>query len=278
MEDTMERSEGVVKIIKEDYVKFHMTGDESAIVGTGKNAELELRGRASVGISLDDHAFIYNTGYYFDSSIMACTGEGSVAKNTGTNSIAGATAEISLAKATEDYSVAITTGKKSNSFANGKHSLAAATGFGSSSTQDGSLGGVAVITETGGTAKVGKKCRFGIAASPAVNTKTEIDCREGAAVTTGVSGYAETNDDASSSVALAAGWDSHAAAKGKNNLAIAAGLGAAAKGEIGNWLVLVERDFSGKILDVKTVKVDGKKILPDTYYILKRKKVVKVKE
>jgi len=59
------------------------------------------------------------------------------------------------------------------------------------------------------------------------------------------------------------------------NIACALGNKSAAAGALGNWLVIAERDDDGKILGVKTVKVDGKKIKADTFYVLADGKIIK---
>ena len=47
-----------------------------------------------------------------------------------------------------------------------------------------------------------------------------------------------------------------------------------AKGALGCWLVLAERDDKDHILGVKAIKVDGVQIKPDTFYILKDGEVI----
>jgi hypothetical protein len=49
-----------------------------------------------------------------------------------------------------------------------------------------------------------------------------------------------------------------------------------AKGKIGCWIVLTERSDDYSILNVKAFKVDGKKILEDTFYTLENNKAKKV--
>ena len=47
-----------------------------------------------------------------------------------------------------------------------------------------------------------------------------------------------------------------------------------AKGALGCWLVLAERDDENHILGVKAIKVDGGRIKADTFYMLKDGQVV----
>jgi len=57
---------------------------------------------------------------------------------------------------------------------------------------------------------------------------------------------------------------------------IACGLGekSSAAGDIGNWLVLAERDDDGVILGVQTVKVDGEVIKVNTFYTLSNGQII----
>ena len=75
--------------------------------------------------------------------------------------------------------------------------------------------------------------------------------------------------------ALTTGYASKAKTNGTDMIACALGEKAAAAGEIGNWLVLAERDDDGIILGVQTVKVDGKMIKADTYYTLTDNQIIK---
>ena len=50
-----------------------------------------------------------------------------------------------------------------------------------------------------------------------------------------------------------------------------------ARGALGCWLILTERDDDGHILGVQAVKVDGENIKADTWYELCGGKVVEAK-
>ena len=73
-------------------------------------------------------------------------------------------------------------------------------------------------------------------------------------------------------------------AGGLDSIALAAGYKCKAKGEIGCWLVIAERDEYDNnnktypIKDLKAVKVDGEKIKADTWYTLKDGEFVEVKD
>ena len=82
------------------------------------------------------------------------------------------------------------------------------------------------------------------------------------------------------SAATNTGYQSAAVVEGKESVAIATGVESRAKGSLGCYIVLAEwcRDCRGEwyIKDVKSVKVDGKKIKADTFYILRDGKFVEV--
>ncbi len=61
---------------------------------------------------------------------------------------------------------------------------------------------------------------------------------------------------------------SAAAVEGKNSIAIVTGKDSKAKGALGCWLVLTERDSDWQILSVKAAKVDGDTVKADTWYKL----------
>ena len=70
------------------------------------------------------------------------------------------------------------------------------------------------------------------------------------------------------STAATSGDRSTAIATGKESLAVANGYRAKAKGNIGCYLTITEYSEDGDLVCVKTEKVDGQKIKPDTFYML----------
>jgi hypothetical protein len=75
------------------------------------------------------------------------------------------------------------------------------------------------------------------------------------------------------SAATNTGYQSAAIVKGKDSIAFSMGIEGKASGALGCWIVLAEwkQDKKGnwKIKSVKSARVDGKRIKPDTFYILK---------
>jgi hypothetical protein len=74
------------------------------------------------------------------------------------------------------------------------------------------------------------------------------------------------------SAATNTGYRSAATVEGKESVAMAIGRNSKAKGSIGCFIVLAEwkefEDETYHIVDVKSAKVDGAKIKPDTFYKL----------
>ena len=62
-----------------------------------------------------------------------------------------------------------------------------------------------------------------------------------------------------------------------NSVAVAVGYGNKAKASLGSWIVLAERDNSGNILTIKSIKIDGKKMKADIWYQLVNGEFTEVK-
>lgn len=79
---------------------------------------------------------------------------------------------------------------------------------------------------------------------------------------------AKESNTGDQSAATNTGNQSAATVEGEESVAIVTGYKSKAKGAIGCWIVLTERDDEMHILGVKAVRVDGDKIKPDTFYML----------
>ena len=80
------------------------------------------------------------------------------------------------------------------------------------------------------------------------------------------------------SAATNTGNQSAATVGGAENIAVVTGYGSKAKGAVGCWLVLTERDEKMHILGVQAVCVDGETIKSDTFYMLKNGAIIEVDE
>ena len=80
------------------------------------------------------------------------------------------------------------------------------------------------------------------------------------------------------SAAMNTGDWSAATVGGAESIAVVTGYGSKAKGAVGCWLVLTERDEKMHILGVQAVCVDGETIKADTFYMLKNGAIIEVDE
>ena len=96
--------------------------------------------------------------------------------------------------------------------------------------------------------------------------------------------------------AAASGWSGNAAASGERGtaavtglygkasaignqcVAVAWGQDSLARGSVGNWLVVSERDDDGNIIDAKIVRVDGEAVKENTWYTLQNGEILDVEE
>ena len=69
-----------------------------------------------------------------------------------------------------------------------------------------------------------------------------------------------------------------ASAIGKQCVAVAWGQDSLARGSVGNWLVVSERDDDGNIIDAKIVMVDGKAVKENAWYTLQNGEILEVEE
>ena len=88
---------------------------------------------------------------------------------------------------------------------------------------------------------------------------------------------AATNTGNRSAATNTGDW-SAATVGGAESIAVVTGYGSKAKGAVGCWLVLTERDEKMHILGVQAVCVDGETIKADTFYMLKNGAITEVDE
>ena len=175
----------------------------------------------------------------------------------GLNGIIKAGINFILEKIDWNNNSATNTGDRSAATNTGDRSAATNTGYRSAATNTGDR---SAATNTGYQ-------------SAATNTGDQS-----AATNTGDRSAATNTGD--QSAATNTGYRSAAIVNGEESIAIVTGYKSKAKGCIGSWLVLTERDdWDGEtypIKEVKAVKVDGCNIKKDTFYMLINGKVEKV--
>ena len=127
-------------------------------------------------------------------------------------------------------------GWSGNAAASGDSGNAAASGWSGNAAASGNLGNAAASGDSGNAAASGER---------------------GNAAASGDSG-----------TAVVTGFAGRATALGEQCLAVAWGEDSLARGTVGNWIVVSERDDDGNIIDVKIAKVDGDTVKADTWYKL----------
>jgi hypothetical protein len=136
-------------------------------------------------------------------------------------------------------------GWSGNAAASGDSGNAAASGWSGNAAASGWRGNAAASGESGNAAASGNL---------------------GNAAASGERGNAAASGD--SGTAVVTGFAGRATALGEQCLAVAWGEDSLARGTVGNWIVVSERDDDGNIIDVKIAKVDGDTVKADTWYKL----------
>ena len=184
-------------------------------------------------------------------STAATSGRYSTAATSGDYSTAATSGGYSTAATSGDYSTAATSGGYSTAATSGDYSTAATSGGYSTAATSGDYSTAAT---SGGYSTAATSGDYSTAAT------------SGRYSTAATSGYKST--------AATSGRYSTAVVEGKESIALAGGYKSMAKGALGCWLVLAERDDEDHILGVKAIKVDGGRIKTDTFYMLKDGEVV----
>ena len=99
---------------------------------------------------------------------------------------------------------------------------------------------------------------------------------EAHAATTGHEAHAATTGDRAH--AATTGDEAHAATTGKNSISASFGIRGKAKAAFSGWIVCAEYNDDCELLAVKSARVDGETIKPDTWYMLKNGEFVEADE
>ena len=184
----------------------------------------------------------------------AASGESGNAAASGNLGNAAASGESGNAAASGESGNAAASGERGNAAASGESGNAAASGWSGNAAASGLMGNAAASGWSGNAAASGES---GNAAASG---------NLGTAAASGESGNAAASGD--SGTAVVTGFAGRATALGEQCLAVAWGEDSLARGTVGNWIVVSERDDDGNIIDVKIAKVDGDTVKADTWYKL----------
>jgi len=202
------------------------------------------------------------------------TGYQGAASATGDQGAASATGYQGAASATGDQGAASATGYQGAASATGVRGAASATGYQGAASATGVRGAASATGDQGAASATGVR---GAASATGYQGAASATGVRGAASATGDQGAASATGD--QGAASATGYQGAASATGDQGAAVALGGDAKARGEVGCWLTVAEwRWMNGDYhrVNVKTVRVDGKKIKANTFYALKSGKFVEV--
>ena len=158
---------------------------------------------------------------------------------------------------------AAASGESGNAAASGVRGNAAASGWNGNAAASGESGNAAASGWSGNAAASGES---GNAAASGERGNAAASGWNGNAAASGVRGTASVT-----------GPYGKASALGEQCLAVAWGQDSLARGAVGNWIVVSERDDDGNIIDAKIAKVDGDTIKADTWYKLANGAIVEAK-
>ena len=158
---------------------------------------------------------------------------------------------------------AAASGERGNADASGERGNAAASGERGNAAASGNLGNADASGDSGNAAASGDS---GNAAASGWRGNAAASGWRGNAAASGERGNAAASGW--SGTAVVTGFAGRATALGEQCLAVAWGEDSLARGTVGNWIVVSERDDDGNIIDVKIAKVDGDTVKADTWYKL----------
>ena len=182
---------------------------------------------------------------------------------------AAASGESGNAAASGNLGNAAASGWSGNAAASGWSGNAAASGWRGNAAASGVRGNAAASGESGNAAASGES---GNAAASGWRGNAAASGESGNAAASGWRGNAAASGE--SGTAAVTGWHGKASAIGKQCVAVAWGADSVARGTMGNWIVVSERDDDGNIIDAKIAKVDGETIMADTWYKLENGEIV----
>ena len=172
---------------------------------------------------------------------------------SGNNAHAATSGVFANAATSGAFAHAATSGNNAHVATSGNNANAMTSGYGASAETSGS---------------------WANAATTGINACAKTSGFRSHAMTSGLGATAITSGDSSN--AVAAGDFSEAESMGENAIAVVLGSNCKARGSLGSWLVLTERDGENNVLGVKAIRIDGKKYKPDTWYALCGGKIVKM--
>ena len=229
-------------------------------------AEIGLKGVINAGVR-----------FVFDKCESAteenASGEGGNAAASGWRGNAAASGWSGNAAASGESGNAAASGERGNAAASGEGGNAAASGERGNAAASGEGGNAAASGWRGNAAASGER---GNAAASGEGGNAAASGWRGNAAASGWRGNAAASGERGT--AAVTGCHGKASAIGKQCIAVAWGQDSFARGSVGNWLVVSERDDDGNIIDAKIVMVDGEAVKENTWYTLQNGEISEVEE
>lgn len=260
------------------------TNDYNSSINTDYKSSTTNTGNCSTAINVGDFSAATNTGFRSlaendgANSTSANTGDYSVSTNIGGLSVAINTGDCSAATNTGFRSAVANTGDSSVSINTGNGGVAINTGFRSISTGTGEN---SAVTNTGDSSVASNTGNCSSSTNTGYRSfATSSGCKS---IASNVGDDSVATNTGESGIAVNIGDWSAAIVTGENSIAVSTGCKGFAKGPLGSWIVISEWMCGSEVgkdgcilKDVKSFKVDGKEILPDTFYRLEDGKPVVV--
>ena len=179
-------------------------------------------------------------------------------KNSGDKGVASNSGNYGVASNSGDNGAASNSGYYGVASNSGNYGAASNSGYYGVASNSGNYG---VATNSG---------YKGVATNSGYNGAASNSGDKGAASNSGYNGAASNSGD--NGVASNSGDNGAAETSGKHSIAMSVGYNSKARGALGTWIVLAERDeWDGDgypIKDVRAFKVDGEQVKADTWYKL----------
>jgi hypothetical protein len=238
--------------------------NESTNVTTGNSAHSATTGNSAHSATTGNSAHSATTGY---SAHSATTGDYAHSATTGNSAHSATTGNSAHSATTGYYAHSATTGYSAHSATTGNSAHSATTGDSAHSATTGDYAHSATTGYSAHSATTGNSAHSATTGNSAHSA------------TTGYSAHSATTGYYAHSVTT--GNSAHSVVNGKESIACGLGIENKAKGVLGSWLVISEwqqdNNYNWYIKSIKSVKVDGKKIKENTWYILKNGRFVKQK-
>ena len=199
----------------------------------------------------------------------ATSGYGAHATTSGFNAYATTSGDCACAVTSGDCACAVTSGDRAHAATSGRWAHAVTSG---DRAHAATSGGCACAITSGDYAHAVTSGDQACAVTAGVGAHAVTAGDYAHAATSGRGAHAATSGYGAN--AVTSGGCAHAEVGDMESIAAVLGTRSRARGVLGCWLVLTERDLERHILGVLAVKVDGEKVRPGIWYELKNGEIV----